>query len=338
MEPAVYDDLPAWGQLPAEQYLIRHWNPASAESPAQQRVRLIQEFLHLDQTPEELDPTFFGIHAWKPGPHTRTPTEEEIATILRPWRPDRLRWTAWNLWRDDVDDRNPVLLRTYYDPKDDERVRGWTTLCEDYEAVSEWSLLDNPQLFDFEASAGGGPEERKPAWLRIFDILPEISKPFERYSRLVDWERFGEFRTNFKDMLDYVKREHPGWRDEPDLLITKNDAAISLLHVISTTQVLIADKEAFATNQLLLVFLDAKQNITMQGRIDITEERIDQLAVDWGQGEQPIEVFQEGTVGEGYLVDGEPGKRLYQWTKQDLEDDPTSDVSRAADGLSRMDV
>jgi hypothetical protein len=26
MEPAVYDDLPAWGQLPAEQYLIvRPW-------------------------------------------------------------------------------------------------------------------------------------------------------------------------------------------------------------------------------------------------------------------------------------------------------------------------
>jgi hypothetical protein len=86
-------------------------------------------------------------------------------------------------------------------------------------------------------------------------------------------------------MLDYVKREHPTWRNDPNLLIMKNDAAMSLLHFISTTQVLIADKETFVTNQLLLVFLDAKQNITMQGRIDITEERIDQLAMDWGQGE-----------------------------------------------------
>ncbi|CEL11484.1 hypothetical protein ASPCAL14586 [Aspergillus calidoustus] len=139
-------------------------------------------------------------------------------------------------------------------------------------------------------------------------------------------------------MLDHVKREHPTWKDDPNILITKNDAAMSLLHFISTTQVLIADKETFDTDKLLLVYLDAKQNITMQGRMEITEERLDQLAVDWGQGAQPSELFREGALGEGYLVNSEPGKQLYQWTKQDLEDDPTLAVSRAVDGVSHMEV
>jgi hypothetical protein len=246
-----------------------------------------------------------------------------------------VRWTAWKLWQDGVDHGNPVLIRTYYDPNDDDRVRSWATLCEDYKEVAEWSILDDAQLFDFEASS---PEGSKSDWLRVFHILPELSRTVDLYSRVENWERFGRFRTKFKGMLDYVKQEHPTWRDKPNILITKNVAAISLLHFISTTQVLIADKETFKTDKLLLVFLDAKQNITMQGRIEITEERLDQLAVDWGQGEQPIEVFREGTVGEGYLVNGEPGKQLYQWKKQDLEDDPTSAVSRAADGVSHMEV
>ncbi|KAL6232340.1 hypothetical protein BDW75DRAFT_22212 [Aspergillus navahoensis] len=314
------DEVPAWGQLPAEQYLIRHWDPASPESPDQQRTHLIKDFLNLDQIPEELDPTWLGNRPWEQSLQTRTPTEEEIATILQPWRSDRLRITAWKLWKQGADDDQPVLLRTYYNADDDDRVKGWATLSEYYQEVSHWAVLDDPELFDFE---GQGVE-----WQQVFHILPELSKIGERYSRRINSQWIGPFLTDFKDGLDTVKQQLPTWRRNFDLLVTENPATGSLLYFVSTTQVLIADKETFETDKLLLVFLDAKQNITMQGRIEITEERFDQLSIDWGLRKHPDDVCDEGTIGEGYLVNGEAGKQLYQWTEQDLQGDPVSDVAR----------
>ncbi|KAL4747542.1 hypothetical protein BDW72DRAFT_209493 [Aspergillus terricola var. indicus] len=285
------DEVPAWGQLPAEQYLIRHWDSASPESPGQQRTHLIKDFLNLDQMPEELDPTWLGNRPWERSPQTRTPTKEEIVTILRPWRSDRLRITAWKLWKEGADDDQPVLLRTYYDAGDDDRVKGWATLSEYYQEVSQWA--------------------------QVFNILPELSKIGERYSRCVNSQWIGPFLTDFKDGLDAVKRQFPTWRRNFDLLVTENPR-----------QAPCYISETFKTDKLLLVFLDAKQNITMQGRIEITEERFDQLSVDWGLRKHPDDVCDEGTIGEGYLVNGEAGKQLYQWTEQDLQGDPVSDVAR----------
>ncbi|KAL2812601.1 hypothetical protein BJX63DRAFT_443392 [Aspergillus granulosus] len=289
MPVSIGDSIPEWGQLPAEQYLIRHWDPTSPESTDQQR---------------ELDPMAFGSKPWNRG---QIPTEKEIANILRLWRSDQMRRRAWILWRAGGDDNQPVLLP----------LKSWATLGDYYSEGSDWSISDDPQLLNFNSTDS--------EWPHVFYILPELSKPGNSYSRVRDWERFTYPTT---------------WRSDPNLLITKNYAVICLLYIISTTQVLVADKETFQTNQLLLVPLDAKQNITMQGHIDITEERLDQLSADWGQREHMIEVCEEGTIGEGYLVNGEPGRELYQWTKQDLEDDPppTFDVSRVADGVSRMDV
>ncbi|KAL2809929.1 hypothetical protein BJX63DRAFT_331800 [Aspergillus granulosus] len=52
--------LPCWGRLPVEQYLIRHWDHVSSEPVNQQRLRLIHEYIHLDEIPKEWDPTEFG--------------------------------------------------------------------------------------------------------------------------------------------------------------------------------------------------------------------------------------------------------------------------------------
>ncbi|KAL2822898.1 hypothetical protein BJX63DRAFT_375759 [Aspergillus granulosus] len=327
-----YNDIPKWGQLPAEQYLIRHWNPASHESANQQRARLIQEFLNLDLIPEELDPTSFGVHPdnrW-----SRVPTAEEIATILQPWRSEQIRWRAWKLWQE-IRHPEPPLLRIYYNPKDDERVKSWADMSENYRDVSYWAILDDPDLFDYEGSNS--------SWLQVFNILPELSRTVRGYSRInIDESVRGEFfhrgRADVKEALDYVKRDHPDWRNDPSILITDNYPATSLLHSISSTRILIADKETFETGQLLYVHLDAKQNITMQGRIDLTLERLDQIAGDEIQAEMPEDVWEEGSVGEGYKMGGKPGQELFQWTKQDLEDDPAPEVSAVEDGVSRLDV
>ncbi|KAL3494686.1 hypothetical protein BJX62DRAFT_233977 [Aspergillus germanicus] len=285
MPKAVYNDIPQWGQLPAEQYLIRHWDHASDESGAQQRTRLMQEFLKLDVIPEDLDPTYFGVHPDKTW--SRIPTAEGIATILQPWRPEQIRWRAWKLWRDEKDPE-PPLLRIYYDPKDDERVKSWADISENYSDVSYWAILDDPDLFDFEKS------DAKSSWLQwILSCRVPIDEG-------VAGKFLRQRLAKVKASLDYVKRDHPGWRNDPNILITDNYSALALLHYISHTQILIADKETFETNELLYVHLDGKQNVTMQGRIELTAERLDQIAGDEVHQEMPGDVWEEGSVGEGF--------------------------------------
>ncbi|KAL3494685.1 hypothetical protein BJX62DRAFT_197153 [Aspergillus germanicus] len=327
------DEIPEWGYLPAEQYLIRHWNPApSPESPDQQRERLLDEFLALDEIPEELDPTRFGTRSFEHDPQARIPTEEEIASILRPWRSDLMRLRAWKLWKQGADDDQPVLIRTYYDPNDDKRVEHWKTIGDYWAEQTYWSFLDDSKLFDFGGSTVVD-------WRRVLHVLPELCNPVDRYSRRISPQWLCGFWTRFKEGLDTVKRAYPTrWRNDLNLLLTENDAAISLLYFLSTSQMLIADRESFQTDRFLLVLLDAKQNVTLQCRIEITEDRLDCLSTEWGLREHPMEFEDEVSIGPGYLVDSEPGKELYQWTKQDLEGDPASDVQRVSAVISHMDV
>jgi hypothetical protein len=119
-----------------------------------------------------------------------------------------------------------------------------------------------------------------------------------------------------------VKRDHPDWRSDPNILITDNYSALSLLHSVSCSQIFIADRETFETNQLLYVHLDGKKKITMQARVDLTEERLDQIAGGEVHREMPPDVWEQGSVGEGFKIGGGPGQGLFQWTREDLEDDP----------------
>ncbi|KAB8254984.1 hypothetical protein BDV32DRAFT_142450 [Aspergillus pseudonomiae] len=123
--------LPRWGELPVEQYLIiliplknihRHWDHAMTvrESPDQQRIRLIRQFLDLDEIPQEWLPTHEG------GPLPRTPTEEEVNAILRPWRPADLRRRAWHIYTNVTEE--PIFLRAHYNPEDDEKMEHWACL------------------------------------------------------------------------------------------------------------------------------------------------------------------------------------------------------------------
>jgi hypothetical protein len=199
-------------------------------------------------------------------------------------------------------------------------VKSWADISENYSDVSYWAILDDPDLFNFEKS------DAKSSWLEVFNILPELSRT-DRYTRVaidegVDGEFLGKRLAGVKNSLDDVKRDHPDWRNDPNILITDNYSALALLHYISHTQILIADKETFETNQLLYVHLDRKQNVTMQGRIELTAERLDQIAGDEVHCEMPRDVWEEGSVGEGFKIGGGPGQELFQWTKEDLEDDP----------------
>lgn len=283
----------------------------SPESAEGQRSRLIQQFLQLDEIDPEWDPTTSGTFPERRPSHI--PTPEEIATVLRPWRSDDLRMRAWEIWRNK--NSNPVLVRTYYDPQDDQRAETWETMSEEYEPCAYWSFLNDKELFNFGYD-----------WHLLFNIFPELGGFFKNYSRRSTAGDLTSHFQDFKQVLPAVKRRNRlAWKQDPSILISDNFNAVLMLHVVSCAYLLVADKVAFETDQFLLVYLDSKLNTVMQGRIDINGVRLSQALVDWEMAELPAEVFEEGTLGEKYLYSGEIGRELYQWTREDLEDNPPSE-------------
>ncbi|KAH8434268.1 uncharacterized protein LDX57_011906 [Aspergillus melleus] len=313
------DYLPSWGQLPAEQYLIQFWNPASTEQPSTQRARLVKQFLNLDQLNSDWDPTDGATNP--DAQPARIPTEEEIAIILRPWRSDHIRRLAWRVWEvyTNKGGNNPLLLRTWYNPDDDERVKSWATLSEEFADDADWALLDDRAVFDF----GTGP------WQQVLEILPEIAVRLSQDNQWVrrkDWRVNDEcgFYSDFKEELNEVKRSNSSWKNDLNILVKENAAAQSYLHYISRSYILIADKEAFETDHFLLAYLDTKGRVTMQGRILIDEDRLGEVSLEWFEGRAPVEVFEEGELGAEYVVAAGNGadRDVYYWTREDLEDDP----------------
>lgn len=298
------------------------WNPASTEQPPTQRARLVKQFLNPDQHNSAWYPTY-GANDPDAQP-ARVPTEEEISTILRPWRSDNMRRRAWRVWKvyTNGGGNNPLLLRTWYNPADNERVESWATLSEEFADDADWAILDDRAVFDF----GTGP------WQRVLEILPEIAIPLVQdtppeYVRQKDWRadiNNYTFYSDFKEGLNAVKRSNPSWRNDLDILDKKNAAARSYLHYISKSYILIADKETFETDHFLLAYLDAKGRVTMQGRILVDEDRLTEFSLEWFKRWPPIEVFEEGRLGAKYVVaaGNEGDREVYYWTRGDLEDDP----------------
>lgn len=101
-------------------FLQRYWNFAATEAPDQQRLRLIRHFIDLDEILRECGPVNYGA------PPPRMPTAEEIDTVLRPWRSDKLRQKAWQILVSG--NAAPIFLRTYYDAGDDEKMEEWSVL------------------------------------------------------------------------------------------------------------------------------------------------------------------------------------------------------------------
>jgi hypothetical protein len=251
----------------------------------------------------EWDP---ALHAgeWYKTP-SRIPTAEEVDTILHPWRSDDARKMAWGIWGN-VND-NPILLRTHYDPQDDEKVAGLLGSDEFDEDEAWWALLNDPELFSF------GDQ-----WWLVFDILPELAGPSQDYSRLPRPEMVARERRYLKEALPRLKQSDE-WRADG-----ARDACIELeaAHFrrrLSELYLTIADREGFRTDTVRLIYLDAKRNIVQETRMDFDEQTFADVSVEWDQLALPLQLWEEGTVGEKYRANGELGREFYQLDETDLE-------------------
>ncbi|CEN62742.1 hypothetical protein ASPCAL09373 [Aspergillus calidoustus] len=323
--------VPRWGRLPVEQYLIRNWNHASPDPPPQQRSRLVHEYIHLDTIPKEWDPTDFGEAWYKPDPSdgdpafapTRIPTDDEIETILRPWRSQDLRKKAWEIWCD-RGRGNPVMLRTYYgdgeEAEGDRKFGEYTRVSDTYDAVADVYALNNRALFDFGSD-----------WRRVFEDLPEIAgcadgnnaaeiPPLASYSRWPDLEMLDNDFVDLAEEIQTSKAELPNWNEDPDILLEPGDTAIrSLLRTATISWIIIVDETTFKTDELLIVYFDMHQNVTVEGRLELDQGYIDEMLMRWENGGRPLGIVMEnGTVGERYRLSSEEGRKFFRLS-EDLE-------------------
>ena len=280
----------------------KHWDHSSSEPTGDQRLRLIHQFLDLDEIPEELDPTGHTFENYETS--SQSPTAYEIDTILRSWRSDNLRKIAWRIWGSV--NNQLILLRTHYNADDNDKITelvGSDELHE--ERTAWWALLDNPKLFNF------GDQ-----WWRVFDILPELAGPLNGYSRLPDPESISRERQDFKERLPTLKQSDE-WRANRDNYIERE--SYFLRRIASKGYFSIADQEAFETDMLRLIYHDGKMNIVQEIRVEFNEQTFADVAVEWDQFLLPSDLWEGGMTGEKYRVNGELGRELYQLDEADLE-------------------
>lgn len=280
----------------------KHWDHSSSEPTGDQRLRLIRQFLDLDEIPKEVHPNCHASDTYEALSHF--PTAYGIDTILRPWRSDDLRKIAWRIWGCDNDQL--ILLRTYYNADDNEQITELVGSDELHEEnVAWWALLDNPELFNF------GDQ-----WWRVFDILPELAGPLNGYSRLPNPESISRERQDFKERLPTLKQSDE-WTANRDNYIEREFAY--LRRIASEGYLAIADQEAFKTDMLRLIYYDGKRNIVQETRTEFDEQTFADVAVGWDQLSLPLELWRDGKTGEKYRVNGELGRELYQLDEADLE-------------------
>lgn len=81
----------------------------------------------------------------------------------------------------------------------------------------------------------------------------------------------------------------------------------------------IADRDGFRTDTVRLIYFDGKRNIIQETRMDFDDQTFTDIAVEWDQLSLPMELWEDGTVGEKYRADGELGRELYQLDEADFE-------------------
>lgn len=269
--------------------------------------------MQLESIPDEWDPTELGLYPERQP--TRIPTEEEIATILRPWRSDDMRRRAWQIWCG-ANNQAPVMLRTHYNNllEANAKMIEFTEVSEFYAMGAKWSVLNDANLFNFGAD-----------WKQVFNILPEIAGCKSDYQRTPDPDMLDKDFPELRAALEEAKQEHPDWKQDWKLLLEGNLVARALLFTASISWIWIVDKEAFETEQLLVVYLDSNQIVTVQGRMEFDQGYLDELLLNWYEGAPPGPVIDEGSVGEKYLLDTESGRNFFRLTESDLGDEAEAD-------------
>ena len=118
------------------------------------------------------------------------------------------------------------------------------------------------------------------------------------------------------DKLPKLKRTDE-WRTNRDKYLEIETARCR--RTISARFFAIADREAFETDKLRLIYLDGKRNLVQECRVDFDEYTFVDVVVDWQNLVLPYQLWERGMAGEKYRINGELGRELYQLDEADLD-------------------
>lgn len=241
-------------------------------------------------------------------PLERVPTAKEVRDILAPWRPLYLRRAALFIWKSYDDEA--IRLRTHYGDGDD-KFAEWREVDRDMDPTFEEDLiplieLNDPQIFDFGEN-----------WNRVFDILPELAGPQQGYICTF------EGGISHRDLLSIRQRlRERVMRAEDKEEEVECGIGMELQFMAVQAYLIVADREAFETDKLRILYLDARGNIVRHSRL--APENVWEARGEWSgakyrdsQWWKEKEYFTQpgGTLGEKYKAKGEIGRILY-----DVED------------------
>lgn len=251
-------------------------------APAEQRERLVRAFIQEDTISPELD---------------RSPSEEQVSRILRPWRAQEFRPIAQQHSERDTYGCY-LVLRTYYGggESDDAKLQEWLDQdpsqgFEIPERERSWQVLDDAALFDVGGEDGDD-------WQRVYRVLPELAAPGRERRPPGD---FGYVR----DMAT-MHTDDPGDEDFEFWILSMAFAGNWLL---------VADRHAFENDELRLVFRDNKGNVVKESRI--RPDQLGELSLCQLQGTvHESEHWLDGEVGEYYQTGGQIMRELLHRARQ----------------------
>ena len=284
---------------------------------------MVRAFLAFDEILEDWDGTRRGSGDVKE--MQRVPTDDEVRTILQPWRPARWRDVAFRIWTKRWDDE-AIWLRTHYGDGSDAKFAEWRAMDEDYdpqydEKVVLWTVLDDAAVFNF------GDE-----WWRVFDVLPELAGPLWRHVRgppYVDTDRMQALREELgrgveRPLSSLAGGEHERLEDAAAVSEAEyGEHGERLQAKAVSTFLLVADAGAWETDCLRLLYLDGKGNVVRHSAVEVSEawetrnywnyEKF--CESNWWPHEHNLLTGKRGQpgseLGDKYRARGELGRLLY---------------------------
>jgi len=230
----------------------------------------------------------------------RTPTADEIANILQPWRPQKLRAIASQQSKSFLSGLEFYFLRTYYGggEADDATIREWLDMDRNSGEMNPdnewWQVMSDAELFNFD------DDEVWDDWRQVYDILPELAVGGQD-------RRFTDDDVDtVLEILQYRAPEGGAIEDDYEAAIMETAAKGIWL--------LVLDRLAFETGELRMIFRDLKGNVVKEGSIDA--EELDDLAIYRFRGAESESPSWLGAgVGKRYGPKGRIMKELMRRVK-----------------------
>lgn len=283
------EDWPAWGTLALDSFMLDNWRPDSELADDEQRLQLVRDYVQAGYFKRK-------EHDEKAARGEVTPTESEVANILRPVRVPPLRRVAVTL-RDmrDYSLDAPIWLRTDY--QDPGRHK---TFCEGLPGEASLEnlyygsfILSDARYYDFDS------------WRKVLDILPEI---LDSQDWTGDNYRGGEPREKFEREYMACPSESPMDYDGLGLPTPSEQLLADQQYQCCMQVLLVEDAKMYATEppQFHFLWLDEFGNVIRENRVEDMEAG-DYFAVA-GEGMAAEQgCFWAAEIGPKYVQGAEYG-------------------------------